>query len=85
MISGIISFLTGGALNLLILLLGLLPTVDVSALPIAVPEPVSAALGALNWFVPIGDLIAILNWWIALIIAANVFLFVKRLLDSVRK
>lgn len=85
MIADFLGFITGGALSLVLLLLGLLPTVDVSSLPIALPEPVAQALAALNWFVPIGDMISMLTWWIALLVAVNVFLFVKRLLDMAKK
>lgn len=85
MIADLLGFVTGGALSLLLLLLGLLPTVSIADLPILLPEPVRDALGALNWVVPIGDLVTILTWWIALLLAVNVFLFVKRLLDSVKK
>ena len=70
MISALLDTVLGSALNILLLVIGLLPAVDVSALPIAVPE------SALNWFVPIGDLITILTVWIGLLIAANVAMII---------
>lgn len=75
-ISALLDTVLGSALNLLLLVIGLLPAVDVSSLPIAVPESVRGVLSALNWFVPIGDLIAILTVWIGLLIAANVAMII---------
>ena len=76
MISALLDTVLGSALNLLLLVIGLLPAVDVSALPIAVPESVQDVLSALNWFVPIGDLITILTVWIGLLVAVNVAMIV---------
>ena len=75
-ISALLDTVLGSALNLLLLVIGLLPAVDVSALPIAVPESVRPVLSALNWFVPIGDLITILTVWIGLLVAVNVAMIV---------
>lgn len=75
-ISALLDTVLGSALNLLLLVIGLLPAVDVSALPIAVPESVRSVLSALNWFVPIGDLITILTVWIGLLVAVNVAMIV---------
>lgn len=75
-ISALVDTVLGSALNILLLVIGLLPAVDVSALPIAVPESVQRVLSALNWFVPIGDLITILTVWIGLLIAANVAMII---------
>lgn len=85
MIADLVGFLTGGALSLVLLLLGLLPTVSIADLPILLPDSVRDALGALNWFVPISDMLSMLTWWIALLLAVNGFLIVKHLLDSVKK
>ena len=76
MISVLLDTVLGSALNLLLLVIGLLPAVDVSALPIAVPESVRGVLSALNWFVPIDDLTTILTVWIGLLIAANVAMII---------
>lgn len=76
MISALVDTVLGSALNILLLVIGLLPAVDVSALPIAVPESVQGVLSTLNWFVPIGDLITILTVWIGLLIAANVAMII---------
>ena len=75
-ISALVDTVLGSALNILLLVIGLLPAVDVSALPIAVPESVQGVLSALNWFAPIGDLITILTVWIGLLIAANVAMII---------
>ena len=42
-------------------------------------------MAGLNWFVPIGDMISILTWWIGLLLAVNAVLLVSRILDIVRK
>ena len=85
MIAGILDFIFGGALSLVLLLLGLLPTVDLSQLPLEMPKGVQDALGALNWLVPIGDLITILSWWVGLLLAVNVFLVVSHIIGMVKK
>lgn len=85
MIAGILDFIMGGALNLVLLLIGLLPAVSLDSLPLAMPGPVRDALGALNWFVPVGDLITILSWWIGLLLVVNGAIVVAKILEIVRK
>ena len=84
MITSILEFLTGSGLSLLLLLLGLLPSIDVAALPLAVPDQVAAALGALNWLVPVGDLITILTVWVGAVLALNVALVVIGFVNSIK-
>lgn len=84
MLGTLFDFVTGAGLQLALLLLGLLPTVDVTALPIAPPSEVVAVLGMLNMFVPVGDLLAILTVWIGLVLAVNVALAVANLVNSFR-
>ena len=76
MISALLDTVLGSAINLLLLVIVLLPAVDASSLPLAVPDSVRGVLSALNWFVPIGDLITILTVWIGLLIAANVAMII---------
>lgn len=85
MISAILDFITGGAASLLGLLMSLLPSVDVSSLPIAVPSQVSGVLGFLNVFIPVGDLLTILTWWAALVVFFNAFKIVSSVVRSVTK
>lgn len=84
MLGSLLDFVTGAGLQLVLLLLGLLPTVDVASLPIAPPAEVSSVLGMLNMFVPIGDLISILTVWIGVILAVNVALVIANLVNSFR-
>lgn len=84
MLGTLLDFVTGAGLQLALLLLGLLPTVDVTALPIAPPSEVVAVLGMLNMFVPVGDLLAILTVWIGLVLAVNVAFAVANLVNSFR-
>ena len=84
MITSILEFLTGSGLSLLLLLLGLLPSIDVAALPLAVPDQVAAALGALNWLVPVGDLITILSVWVGAVLSLNVALVVIGFVNSIK-
>lgn len=84
MITEFLDLLLGSGLQLVLLLLGLFPTIDVSSLPLAVPESVANVLSALNWFVPIGDLITILTVWIVAIIAVNVALIVIRFIGMIK-
>lgn len=84
MIGTLLDFVTGAGLQLVLLLLGLLPTVDVTALPIAPPPAVVSVLGMLNMFVPIGDLLTILTVWVGLVLAVNVALAIANLVNSFR-
>ncbi|MEE0706000.1 MAG: hypothetical protein UCH28_06400 [Adlercreutzia sp.] len=85
MLSAVIDTLLGGGLQILLLLLGLFPAVDVASLPLAVPETVRNVLGNLNWFIPIGDLMSILTVWIGLLLAVNVAIFVISIVNQVKK
>lgn len=82
MVSGLIDFVLGAGLQLVLLLLGLLPTIDVASLPIQPPDLVSDALGALNMFVPIGDMITILTVWVAAVLVLNAVLAISSLISS---
>lgn len=84
MITGLVDIVMGGGLQLVLLLLGLLPAVDLSSLPLAVPEGVAAALGTLNWFIPVADLITILSVWVGLVLAVNVAMVVQRVIATVK-
>lgn len=84
MLSSILGFISTGALSLLGILLSLLPTVDISSLPLGIPSEVSNVLGMVNVFIPISDLIAIISWWALLIIVLNVFYIVKSVFESVK-
>lgn len=85
MVSAILGFITGGAASLIGLLLALLPTVDISSLPIAVPSEVSGVLGMLNVFIPFADLITIITWWAILLLMFNAFLIVRSVVSNVTK
>lgn len=82
MLGSLLDFVTGAGLQLVLLMLGLLPTIDVASLPIAPPAEVVSVLGMLNMFVPIGDLISILTVWIGVILAVNVALVIANLVNS---
>lgn len=82
MLSGLIDFVLGVGLQLVLLLLGLLPAIDIASLPIQPPQLVSDTLGALNFFVPIGDMITILTVWIGLVLVLNVVLAISSLISS---
>ena len=84
MITGLIDLIMGAGLQLVLLLLGLFPSIDVASLPLGMPQAARDALSTLNWFVPIGDLVAILTVWSGLVLAVNVALIVQRLVTSVK-
>lgn len=85
MLSAVFDTVIGSALKIILMVLALLPTIDIASLPISAPEPVQDALGALNWFVPIGDLVTILTVWIGAILAVNVAMIIYQALSSVRR
>lgn len=82
MVSSLLDFVLGAGLQLVLLLLGLLPAIDIASLPIQPPQLVSDALGALNFFVPIGDMITILTVWVGLVLVLNVVLAISNLISS---
>lgn len=82
MVSSLLDFVLGAGLQLVLLLLGLLPAIDIASLPIYPPQLVSDALGALNFFVPIGDMLTILTVWIGLVLVLNVVLAISGLISS---
>jgi hypothetical protein len=82
MVSSLLDFVLGAGLQLVLLLLGLLPAIDIASLPIQPPQLVSDALGALNFFVPIGDMLTILTVWIGLVLVLNVVLAISNLISS---
>ncbi len=84
MVSSLVDLVTGVGLQLALLLLGLLPTIDVASLPIAPPAPVLSVFGMLNLFVPIGDLLTILTVWIGAVLAANVAFAIAGIVNSFR-
>lgn len=82
MVSSLLDFVLGAGLQLVLLLLGLLPAIDIASLPIQPPQLVSDALGALNFFVPIGDMLTILTVWIGLVLVLNVVLAISGFISS---
>lgn len=82
MVSSLLDFVLGAGLQLVLLLLGLLPAIDIASLPIQPPHLVFDALGALNFFVPIGDMLTILTVWIGLVLVLNVVLAISNLISS---
>lgn len=78
MVTFISDLILGGLLSLALFVLGLFPSINPDDFIFAAPEGVRDALGALNWFVPISDLMAIFGLWLALVLVANaVALFAK--------
>ena len=82
MVSSLLDFVLGAGLQLVLLLLGLLPAIDIASLPIQPPQLVSDALRALSFFVPIGDMLTILTVWIGLVLVLNVVLAISNLISS---
>lgn len=85
MISAVVSFIGTGFLSLFGLVLALLPSVSVEDLPVLVPEGVSQALGFLNVFIPFADLVSIVTWWAALVLALNVFYIAYSVINRISK
>lgn len=78
MISFISDIVISGILAIALFIFRLFPTVNPDDFIFSAPEGVREALGALNWFVPISDLMAIFGVWLALVLVANaVALFAK--------
>lgn len=78
MISFISDIVISGILGIALFIFGLFPTINPDDFIFQAPEGVREALGALNWFVPVSDLMAIFGIWLALVLVANaVAMFAK--------
>lgn len=77
MLTDAINALLGAGINLLGLLVSLLPDFSLDGLPLDMPGALRDGLSALNWFVPMHELIIIFNAWLACILAANVAFAVR--------
>lgn len=78
MVTFVADLILGGLLSLALFVLGLFPSINPDDFTFVAPEGVREALGALNWFVPVSDLMAIFGIWLALVLIANaVALFAK--------
>lgn len=71
MISFISDIVISGILGIALFIFGLFPTINPDDFIFKAPEGVREALGALNWFVPVSDLMAIFGIWLALVLVAN--------------
>ena len=71
MVTFIADLILGGLLSLALFVLGLFPSINPDDFIFSAPEGVRDALGALNWFVPISDLMALFGVWLALVRVAN--------------
>lgn len=71
MISFISDIVISGILGIALFIFGLFPTINPDDFIFQAPEGVREALGALNWFVPVSDLMAIFGIWLALVLVAN--------------
>lgn len=78
MISFVSDIVISGILGIALFIFGLFPSINPDDFIFAAPEGVRDALGALNWFVPVSDLMAIFGIWLALVLVANaVAMFAK--------
>lgn len=78
MISFISDIVISGILGIALFIFGFFPTINPDDFIFQAPEGVREALGALNWFVPVSDLMAIFGIWLALVLVANaVAMFAK--------
>lgn len=78
MISFVSDIVISGILGIALFIFGLFPTINPDDFIFQAPDGVREALGALNWFVPVSDLMAIFGVWLALVLVANaVAMFAK--------
>lgn len=77
----IFDLIVGGLLSLFTFLLGLFPSVNADDFFFEPPEGVREALSALNWFVPVSDLMAVFGIWLGLVLVANAVVVFSKLTD----
>lgn len=71
MISFLFDLVIGGLLSVALFLFGLFPSVNPEDFALSPPDGVREALSALNWFVPISDMMAVFGIWLTLVLVAN--------------
>lgn len=77
----IFDLIVGGLLSLFTFLLGLFPSVIADDFLFEPPDGVREALSALNWFVPVSDLMAVFGVWLGLVLVANAVVVFSKLTD----
>lgn len=82
MLSFLADLVFGGILSIALFVLGLFPSVNVGDFACAAPQSVRDALGALNWFVPVADLMSIFGVWLALVLVANAVMLFRKFTDQ---
>lgn len=82
MLSFLSDLVFGGILSIALFILGLFPSVNVDDFALAAPQGVRDALGALNWFIPIADLMAVFGVWLALVLVANAVMLFRKFTDQ---
>lgn len=78
----IFDLIVGGLLSLFTFLLCLFPSVNADDFLFEPPEGVREALSALNWFVPVSDLMAVFGIWLGLVLVANAVVVFSKLTDK---
>lgn len=78
----IFDLIVGGLLSLVTFLMGLFPSINADDFIFEAPEGVKEALGALNWFVPVSDIMAVFGIWITLVLVANAVIVFGKLTDK---
>lgn len=73
----VLSDLIGLLVNVTSSVIGLLPSVDIATLGIEPSEGVRNVLGAVNYFIPLQQIIVILGVWASLVIVVNVVFMVQ--------
>lgn len=74
MISAVASFLVGGLFDLLILLVGLLPSIEYPDVASTLTSSgFNSVVGYLNWFIPVGQMLGITTAWAAAVLAYNAY------------
>ena len=85
MASFIFDLIVGGLLSLATFIFGLFPSVNAQDFVFDAPDGVREALAALNWFVPISDLMSIFGSWLLLVLVCNAVAVFARLTDSAQR
>lgn len=85
MVTEFLEFCAGGIFTLINALLSLLPQFDVTQYISLESGLLSQSLGWLNWFVPVGNLIAITGAWLSCIVIYQAYLLFSGFLFKLLK
>lgn len=78
MLANALQFIGDGFFSIIGILLSLLPTLNIASYASAFEGSIfSTVIGWVNWFIPVGEMLAVLTAWSVAILAYNAYLAMR--------